>query len=54
MVKIFTTKSSLILENLSPIPKRVPNLKIIDEEGTNVYDLLKYKNIVFPKTMKRK
>ena len=27
--------------------RNIPDLKIIDEEGTNVYDLLKYKNIVF-------
>ncbi len=24
-----------------------PDLKIIDQKGTNVYDLLKYKNVVF-------
>jgi len=27
--------------------KNIPNLKIINEEGTNVYDLLKYKNVIF-------
>ena len=27
--------------------KNIPNLKIIDQEGTNAYDLLKYKNVVF-------
>ena len=27
--------------------KNIPNLKIIDQEGTNVYDLLKYKNVIF-------
>ena len=27
--------------------RNIPNLKIIDQEGTNVYDILKYKNIVF-------
>lgn len=27
--------------------RNIPNLKIIEEEGTNVYDLLKYKNVVF-------
>ena len=25
----------------------IPNLKIIDQEGTNAYDLLKYKNVIF-------
>ena len=27
--------------------RNIPNLKIIEQEGTNVYDLLKYKNVVF-------
>ena len=27
--------------------KNIPNLKIINENGTNVYDLLKYKNVIF-------
>ena len=27
--------------------KNIPNLKIIDQKGTNVYDLLKYKNVIF-------
>jgi len=27
--------------------RNIPNLKIIDQEGANVYDILKYKNIIF-------
>ena len=27
--------------------RNIPNLKIIDQEGTNVYDILKYKNVIF-------
>ena len=27
--------------------RNIPNLKIIEQEGTNVYDLLKYKNVIF-------
>ena len=27
--------------------RNIPNLKIIDQAGTNVYDLLKYKNVIF-------
>ena len=30
--------------------KNIPNLKVIEHEGTNIYDLLKYKNIVFTKS----
>ena len=27
--------------------RNVPNIKIIEQEGTNAYDLLKYKNVIF-------
>jgi len=27
--------------------RNIPNLKVIDQEGANVYDILKYKNVVF-------
>jgi len=27
--------------------RNIPNLKVVDQEGTNVYDILKYKNTVF-------
>ena len=27
--------------------RNIPNLKIIDQEGANVYDIIKYKNVVF-------
>jgi large subunit ribosomal protein L4 len=27
--------------------QNIPNFKIIDQEGTNAYDLLKYKNVIF-------
>ena len=30
--------------------RNIPNLKIIDQEGTNVYDILKYKNVVFTRS----
>ena len=30
--------------------RNIPNLKIIEQEGANVYDLLKYKNVVFTTT----
>jgi large subunit ribosomal protein L4 len=27
--------------------RNIPNLKIIDQEGANAYDILKYKNVIF-------
>ena len=49
-------KDSLIISdknsktNIVKSARNIPNLKIIDEEGTNVYDLLKYKNVIFTST----
>jgi len=46
-------KNSLIISDKNSKSKiiksarNIPNLKIIEQEGTNVYDLLKYKNVVF-------
>tara|TARA_B100000029_G_C17553066_1_gene950783 strand:+ start:1156 stop:1782 length:627 start_codon:yes stop_codon:yes gene_type:complete len=34
--------------------RNIPNLKIIGQEGANVYDILKYKNIVFTTTSIKK
>jgi len=33
--------------NIIKSVRNIPNLKIIEEAGANVYDLLKYKNVVF-------
>ena len=46
-------KNSLIISDENSKSKiiksarNIPNLKIIHQEGTNVYDLLKYKNVIF-------
>ena len=46
-------KNSLLIMDKNSKPKiyksakNIPDLKIIDQEGANVYDILKYKNIVF-------
>jgi len=42
---IISDKNSKI--NIIKSVRNIPNLKLIDEEGTNVYDLLKYKNVMF-------
>ena len=32
---------------ISKSTRNIPNIKIIENEGTNLFDLLKYKNVVF-------
>ena len=36
--------------NIIKSARNIPNIKIIDQEGANVYDLLKYKNVIFTTT----
>ena len=49
-------KNSLIISDENSRSKiiksarNIPNLKIIKQEGTNVHDLLKYKNVIFTTT----
>ena len=49
-------KNSLIISDKDSTSKfirsarNIPNLKIIEHSGTNVYDLLKYKNVLFTTT----
>jgi len=33
--------------NIFKSSKNIPNFKVIEQEGANVYDLLKYKNVIF-------
>ena len=46
-------KNSLIITDKNSKSKifksarNIPNLKVIDQEGANVYDILKYKNVIF-------
>ena len=46
-------KNSLLITDKNSKPKifksarNIPDLKVIDQEGANVYDILKYKNIIF-------
>ena len=42
---IIFDKSSIL--KIIKSARNIPNLKIIEPEGANVYDLLKYKNVVF-------
>ena len=37
-------------KNIELSARNIPNIKIVEQEGANVYDLLKYKNVVFTKT----
>jgi len=38
------------IDKIRKSSQNIPNLKIIDQIGANVYDLLKYKNVIFTST----
>ena len=52
-LKKYKLKNSLIIsdkdskQKIIKSARNIPNLKIIDQEGANAYDILKYKNVVF-------
>jgi len=52
----FKLQNSLIIpdksskEKILKSARNISNVKIIDQEGTNAYDLLKYKNVIFTTT----
>ena len=37
-------------KNIVKSVRNLPNVKLINETGTNVYDLVKYKNVLFTTT----
>ena len=34
-------------KNINKSVRNIPNLKLINDDGANVYDLVKYKNVLF-------
>ena len=41
-------------KNISKSVRNIPDVKLINEEGANVYDLVKFKNVLFTKTSIKK
>ena len=55
LIKCNLKNSLLISDSVSKLKiiksaQNIPNLKIIDQKGTNAYDLLKFKNVIFTET----
>ena len=51
-VLIISDKDSL--KNINKSARNIKNLKLINYEGTNVYDLFKYKNIIITSSSAKK
>ena len=42
------------LKNITKSARNIKNLKLIKDEGANVYDLFKYKNVIMTSTSVKK
>ncbi len=42
------------LKNINRSARNIRNLKLLKDEGTNIYDLFKYKNVIFTSTSAKK
>ena len=42
------------LKNIDKSARNIKNLKLIREEGTNIYDLFKYKNVIITSSSVKK
>ena len=42
------------MKNINKSARNIKNLKLIKEEGTNVYDLFKYKNVIMTSSSVKK
>ena len=42
------------LKNIDKSARNIKNIKLIKEEGTNIYDLFKYKNVIITSSSAKK
>ena len=42
------------MKNINKSARNIKNLKLIKEEGTNIYDLFKYKTVIMTSTSVKK
>jgi len=42
------------LKNINKSARNIKNIKLIKEDGTNIYDLFKYKNVVITSSSAKK
>ena len=53
--KVFIKESNIdTLKNINKSARNIKDVKVIKEDGTNVYDLFKYKNVVITSSSAKK
>ena len=54
LVNVLIISDSDSMKNINKSARNIKNVKLIKEEGTNIYDLFKYKNVIITSTSAKK
>ena len=54
LVNVLIISDSDSMKNINKSARNIKNLKLIKEEGTNIYDLFKYKNVIITSSSAKK
>ena len=54
MANVLIISDSNSMKNINKSARNIKNLKLIKEEGTNIYDIFKYKNLIITSTSAKK
>ena len=51
---VLIISDSASMKNINKSARNIKNLKLIKEEGTNIYDIFKYKNLIITSSSAKK
>ena len=54
MANVLIISDDNSMKNINKSARNIKNLKLIKEEGTNIYDIFKYKNLIITSTSAKK
>ena len=54
VVNVLIISDTDSLKNINKSARNIKNVKLIKEDGTNIYDIFKYKNVVITSTSAKK
>ena len=54
LVNVLIISDSDSLKNINKSARNIKNIKLIKQEGTNIYDLFKYKNVIMTSSSVKK
>ena len=54
LANVLIISDTVSLKNINKSARNIKNVKLIKDEGTNIYDLFKYKNVIITSTSAKK